>query len=345
MATVDGQEVHVRHGIGRRDAYGRPRVRSVTWVQGDPLVEGVESDDFDRSEALLSLIKVTEQHLKPDATAPPGYLSLPVVVMADEIRASGAPRSPAVKLRQDDVAGWTRHALLRAVGWDRLRSQPTEREVLPPASGVGPAPADVHILDDDELRAAVVAALLAYAEQHKSAQVEPTAEFTQDQEANEFLLGNDFACLTGVLFDQGVSAERAWRAPFLLYQRLGHFDPERIAQDEAGVREAIAKPPKLHRYIEKTPRWLVLAARRVMTEYAGDAGAIWSDHPVRTSCRSASRRSSASARRRPRWRWRSWNATAACPSGTWNEATSPTTSTCAASSSAPASPTSTTATT
>lgn len=38
-------------------------------------------------------------------------------------------------------------------------------------------------------------------------------------------------------------------------------------------------PPKLHRYIEKMPRWLVLAADRVMTHYGGDAGAVWSDHP------------------------------------------------------------------
>jgi hypothetical protein len=55
-ATVNGQEVHVRHGIGRRYAYGRSRRRSVTWVEGEPTVEGVEADDFTRSESLLSLI-------------------------------------------------------------------------------------------------------------------------------------------------------------------------------------------------------------------------------------------------------------------------------------------------
>jgi len=30
VAAVDGQEIKVRHGIGRRDVYGRLRVRSVT---------------------------------------------------------------------------------------------------------------------------------------------------------------------------------------------------------------------------------------------------------------------------------------------------------------------------
>lgn len=88
------------------------------------MVEGVESDDFERSEALLSLIKVTKRHLRPGADVPPGYLPLPVVVMADEIRAPYVPQSPAVKLRQDDVAGWVRHALLCAAAWGRLRSHP-----------------------------------------------------------------------------------------------------------------------------------------------------------------------------------------------------------------------------
>lgn len=115
---------------------------------------------------------------------------------------------------------------------------------------------------------------MAYGERHKSARQGTTVEFTSDPEANRLLLENDFAFLAGVLFDQGVPAERAWRAPFLLSRRLGHFDPERIAQDEAGVREAIAQPLKLHRHIKKMPRWLVPVAQRVMTECGGDAGAI-----------------------------------------------------------------------
>lgn len=37
--------------------------------------------------------------------------------------------------------------------------------------------------------------------------------------------------------------------------------------------------PKLHRYVNKMPRWVVLAARRVVEVYGGDASAIWSDNP------------------------------------------------------------------
>ena len=48
-------------------------------------------------------------------------------------------------------------------------------------------------------------------------------------------------------------AERAWLAPMLLRQRLGHLDPARIAVEESAVRDAIQAEPKLHRYIEKMP--------------------------------------------------------------------------------------------
>ena len=52
VAEVDGHEFHVRHGIGRRDVFGRSRVHSVTWVEGRPIIEGVEADDYRVIQAL-----------------------------------------------------------------------------------------------------------------------------------------------------------------------------------------------------------------------------------------------------------------------------------------------------
>jgi hypothetical protein len=91
VATADGEEFRIRHGIGRRDAYGRSRVHSVTWIEGEPIVEGVEADDFKRSQSLLSLIKVTKSHLRPGDAVPSGYDSFPVIVMADEVAGPTAP--------------------------------------------------------------------------------------------------------------------------------------------------------------------------------------------------------------------------------------------------------------
>jgi uncharacterized HhH-GPD family protein len=242
-------------------------------------VEGVEADDFDRSESFLSLIKVTKRHLRPGDALPPGYQSFPIVVMADEASGPYSPRSLAVKLRQDDVEGWTRHALLRAVAWGRLPAHRQARTSLPPVGRTGPASATVQSADVGEVRLAVVAALLAYEARQPPTPQSGTLEFTPNEEANAFLRTDAFAFLAGVLFDQQIPAERAWLAPYLLRQRLGHLDPARIAQDEESVRLAIQRPPKLHRYVDKMPRWLVLAAQRVMREYQGDAAAIWAAQP------------------------------------------------------------------
>ena len=73
IADIDGTEFQIRHGIGQRDAFGRSRIRAVTWVEGEPLVEGVGADDFEQSQALLSLIKITRKHLRPGDEVPPEY--------------------------------------------------------------------------------------------------------------------------------------------------------------------------------------------------------------------------------------------------------------------------------
>lgn len=156
---------------------------------------------------------------------------------------------------------------------------PQERETLPPSTSRGPAPAITDSERPTELRAAVASALLAYSEQQQSSPHTPAVEFTPNSAANELIRGDPFAFLTGVLFDQGIPAERAWLAPYLLLQRLGSINPIHIAADLEAVRTAVASPPTLHRYIDKMPTWLVLAAKRVISDYACDAGAIWSDSP------------------------------------------------------------------
>ena len=52
-----------------------------------------------------------------------------------------------------------------------------------------------------------------------------------------------------------------------------------LANPEA-VRAAVKQPPALHRYVENMPKWLVSAADRVIRDYAGDAGEIWSASPT-----------------------------------------------------------------
>lgn len=67
--------------------------------------------------------------LKPGEVVPKGYAAFSVVVMADAASGPNSPRSLAVKLRQDDVDGWTRHALLRATAWGRIRDRAPRRSL------------------------------------------------------------------------------------------------------------------------------------------------------------------------------------------------------------------------
>jgi hypothetical protein len=100
LASVDGRFAYVRHGVGRRRAYGRDRVHSVTWLDLQPIVEGVEADDNGVSSALLSGIRLTKQFLRPGDPIPAEYGGFNVVVQSEELRVPRSRRILAVKLRE-----------------------------------------------------------------------------------------------------------------------------------------------------------------------------------------------------------------------------------------------------
>lgn len=62
--------------------------------------------------------------------------------------------------------------------------------------------------------------------------------------------------------------------------RLGYLDPVQLAANPEAVATAVQTPPKLHRFVNKTPARLVAAAHRVVHHYGGDAGRIWGDNPT-----------------------------------------------------------------
>lgn len=99
--------------------------------------------------------------------------------------------------------------------------------------------------------------------------------FSGVPEADSLLERSPNAFLLGVLFTQGIPAERAWAGPFLLQQRLGHLDMGRLARESEAVGAAVAGPPALHRFVKTLPRWIVSAASRLESLYAGLAQNVW----------------------------------------------------------------------
>jgi hypothetical protein len=109
-----GRSHQIRHALAVRQAFGRARVRSVTWVDGKPTVEGVETDTYGNDRSLASMLKINgRQHVRTMSEIPAGYSSFDVVAFSDVVTGEGVFRGLSVRIPEDDVAMWARHALLR----------------------------------------------------------------------------------------------------------------------------------------------------------------------------------------------------------------------------------------
>jgi uncharacterized HhH-GPD family protein len=269
---ADGRRHRVRHGLGARQVYGARRRHSVTLVDDWAAAEGVAPDDYDTSACLISPLKDHAGKLiRPGEPVPASYDGFPLVSHAEQILAPYSRNALAVRLHEDDITSWVGYALARlAVRRAGTTTGASQAPPTPPVPVEPRASAPSH---------AVVRALLEYGETQAPTAVGQVT-FTPHPEANTLIIDNPFAFLLAVIFDQGIAAERAWRAPYDLMQRLGHLDPARMLTDPEGVRAAVAQPPVLHRYREKVPGWLIAAARLVLEDYGGNAARIWNDEPT-----------------------------------------------------------------
>ncbi len=129
---------------------------------------------------------------------------------------------------------------------------------------------------DERVRAEVARALVEFGRELEAAQAAQVGgSFTGVAEADALLESDPNAFLIGILFTQGIPAERAWQGPWLLQQRLGTLDLAFLAENTEAVAEAVQSRPMLHRFKTTLPRWISSAARRLLEEWDGDASAMW----------------------------------------------------------------------
>jgi len=102
--------------------------------------------------------------------------------------------------------------------------------------------------------------------------------FTGDAEADRLLTEDGFALLTGMLLDQQVPMEWAFRGPLEVKRRLGSLDATSIAAmtPDALVEVFVAKPA-LHRYPASMAKRVHELASFVTEQYGGHAERIWKD--------------------------------------------------------------------
>ena len=100
--------------------------------------------------------------------------------------------------------------------------------------------------------------------------------WTDVPEANELLESDPLALLIGLVLDQQVKMEKAFRGPYDLKQRLGGLDARQIAaMDPDKLIKVFRERPALHRFPANMAKRVQALCQAVIDDYGGDAGAVW----------------------------------------------------------------------
>lgn len=98
----------------------------------------------------------------------------------------------------------------------------------------------------------------------------------QEPEADALLEREPLALLIGMLLDQQIQMEVAFRGPLKLHERLGGLDVRVIADhDPEGFAALATTPPAIHRYGGSMARRVQEMCRAIVEDWDGDPAAIW----------------------------------------------------------------------
>ena len=101
--------------------------------------------------------------------------------------------------------------------------------------------------------------------------------FTPDADANRLLAAEPLAVMIGMLLDQQVPMEWAFRAPATLKARLGgRLDARHIAaMDVAELEEVFREKPALHRFPGSMAKRTHALCAHLVEHHGGKADAVW----------------------------------------------------------------------
>lgn len=99
---------------------------------------------------------------------------------------------------------------------------------------------------------------------------------TGDEAADRLLSDDPLALLLGMLLDQQVPMEWAFKGPHTIAARIGGLDARRIAtMDRERFVEICSQKPAIHRFPASMARRIHEVCEVVADEYANDASRIW----------------------------------------------------------------------
>ncbi|WP_217176736.1 HhH-GPD-type base excision DNA repair protein [Streptomyces sp. AC495_CC817] len=107
-----------------------------------------------------------------------------------------------------------------------------------------------------------------------------TLHLAQDPEADDLLGRSPLAALVGMLLDQQVPMEWAFKGPWTIAQRLGADDldaHEIAATDPESFAALLSTKPAVHRYPGSMAKRIQQLCQYLVEYYDGDASAVWQD--------------------------------------------------------------------
>src|SRR5438552_939515 len=97
----------------------------------------------------------------------------------------------------------------------------------------------------------------------------------QEPEADALLASDWLALLFGMLLDQQIGMEKAFKGPKVIADRMGGLDVHRVAEADPEEFAALcATPPAVHRFPGSMAKRLQALAQFLVEEYDGKAEAI-----------------------------------------------------------------------
>jgi uncharacterized HhH-GPD family protein len=101
----------------------------------------------------------------------------------------------------------------------------------------------------------------------------------QDREADRLLTDSPLALLIGMVLDQQIPLEWAFKGPLHITQRLGRdLDAGDLAgRDPEALAKVFATPPAVHRFPGSMAGRVQQLCQVIVDEYGGDPAAIWAD--------------------------------------------------------------------
>ena len=103
-----------------------------------------------------------------------------------------------------------------------------------------------------------------------------TIPVTGDPDADQLLTDDPLALLLGMLLDQQVPMEWAFKGPHTLKERLGGLDAATIAaMPPEELKAAFSTKPALHRFPGSMATRAQALCQALVDEYDGDAARVW----------------------------------------------------------------------